>query len=214
MDSTDVWPTIHRERARLVELLATLRDDEWNTPSLCVGWRVRDVAAHVIMSAATSTPAMLVEMIRARGRFNRMIDDTARRGGSRDPYLILAEFRDHAASRRRPPGTKPLDPLMDVLVHSQDIAIPLSRDLAMPIDAGAAVARHLHAQGFPFHAARRFTGLRFVATDTELTLGAGREVRGPVAAIVLTLTGRSALVDRLTGPGVDHPALTGAGGPA
>lgn len=98
---------------------------------------------------------------------------------------------------------------MDTLVHSQDIAIPLDRRLVMPVDAAAVVARHVHGRGFPFHAARRFAGVRFVATDIDLELGDGPQVRGPVAAIVLTLTGRTALRDTLTGPGVAHPALAG-----
>lgn len=209
MDRSDVWPTIHAERARLADLLTSLSAEEWDTPSLCQGWRVRDVAAHVIMSAAVSTAAMMAEMIRARGNFDRMVDHSARRGGARSPESILADYRAHATSRRRPPGTSPLDPLMDTLVHSQDIAIPLDRRLVMPVDAAAVVARHVHGRGFPFHAARRFAGVRFVATDTDLELGDGPQVRGPVAAIVLTLTGRTALRDTLTGPGVAHPALAG-----
>lgn len=207
MDTTDIWSTIAVERIRLARLLAGLTEPEWDTPSLCDGWRIRHVAAHVIMPATTSRPAMVLEMVRARGNFNRMVDTSARRSGDRPPADILADFHTHATSRRRPPGTTPLDPLMDTLVHSQDIAIPLERDHPMPVTAGVAVARHIHGRGFPFHAARRFAGVRFVATDAELELGTGREVRGPVTAIVLTLTGRTALLDRFTGPGVDHPAL-------
>ncbi|TKV61148.1 maleylpyruvate isomerase family mycothiol-dependent enzyme [Nakamurella flava] len=207
MDTTDIWSTIAVERTRLAHLLAGLTEPEWDTPSLCDGWRIRHVAAHVIMPATTSRPAMVLEMVRARGNFNRMVDTTARRGGDRPTADILADFQTHAGSRRRPPGTTPLDPLMDTLVHSQDIAIPLGRDHPMPVTAGVAVARHIHGRGFPFHAARRFAGMTFVATDAQLELGSGREVRGPVAAIVLTLTGRTALLDRFTGPGVDHPAL-------
>ena len=37
-----------QERTELAEFLATLDREEWDAPTLCVGWRVRDVVAHVI----------------------------------------------------------------------------------------------------------------------------------------------------------------------
>jgi uncharacterized protein (TIGR03083 family) len=50
-DPDRLWSTIHRERARLLEMLRTLDEDEWDRASLCRGWRVRDVAAHTISSS-------------------------------------------------------------------------------------------------------------------------------------------------------------------
>src|SRR4028119_1253285 len=46
MDLDDVWRTIDSERTSLADVIDDLSPAEWETPSLCAGWRVRDVAAH------------------------------------------------------------------------------------------------------------------------------------------------------------------------
>ena len=35
------------ERADLAEFLATLTPEQWEAPTLCTLWRVRDVVAHI-----------------------------------------------------------------------------------------------------------------------------------------------------------------------
>lgn len=185
-----LWPTIHHERARLLGLLASLDDAEWDRPSLCAGWRVRDVAAHAISSSDYSTPTMLIGVVRARGDFNRLIDRLAREQGARPVDEIMARYERQARSRRRPPGTKPQDPLVDVLVHSQDIAIPLGRDHPMPIEPARAAAAFVWNRGFPYDAQRNHAGTRFVATDVDFTAGQGDPVEAPIADILLRMTGR------------------------
>ena len=185
-----LWATIHHERARLADLLETLSDEEWNQPSLCDGWRVRDVAAHVIASSDYSSVGMVVAAVRAGGDFNRLVDRMAREQGSSPTTQILARYGRQATSRRRPPVTKRLDPLVDVLVHSQDIAIPLGREHPMPLQPARVAASFIYTRGFPFNARRRHPGIRFVATDVEFQVGDGTPVRAPIAEIVLTLTGR------------------------
>jgi uncharacterized protein (TIGR03083 family) len=190
MDGDKLWTTIHHERARLVDLLATLTEDEWNHPSLCALWRVRDVAAHVISSADSTTLDVAVAALRSGGNFNRLVDRMARRQGARPPAEILDRYRRSATSRARPPLTKPLDPLVDVLVHSQDIAIPLGRDHPMPIEPAREAAAFVWSRGFPYDAQRKHAGTRFVATDVDFTAGEGETVEAPIAAILLRMTGR------------------------
>ena len=117
MDRDEVWRTIHAERTALADLLESLSADEWEQPSLCAGWRVREVAAHVISSPQTGVAHLVGAMWRARGSFNRCIDDEARRAAARPVADIVADYRRLDGSRRRPPGTSHLDPLLDVLVH-------------------------------------------------------------------------------------------------
>jgi uncharacterized protein (TIGR03083 family) len=38
---------LQAERASTIEILESLGDDEWNAPSACAGWAVRDVVAHM-----------------------------------------------------------------------------------------------------------------------------------------------------------------------
>ena len=90
----------------------------------------------------------------------------------------------------------------DVLVHSQDIAVPLGRDLPVPIAAARAAADRVWGMGWPFWARRRLRGMRLTAIDTDWTVGAGEEVTGPIAALLLLLlTGRTAAArPHLAGP--------------
>jgi uncharacterized protein (TIGR03083 family) len=93
--------------------------------------------------------------------------------------------------------------LFDVLVHGQDIAIPLGPPRAMPTSAARAVADRVWSTGWPFRAKRRFKGIRFSATDVDWAAGEGHAVTGPIDALLLVLTGRPAALPRLSGPGVE-----------
>jgi uncharacterized protein (TIGR03083 family) len=92
--------------------------------------------------------------------------------------------------------------LFDVLVHTQDIAVPLGLDRTMPVDAARAGAQRVWTMSWPFWARRRLRSFRFVATDTDWSAGNGVEIEGPVSALVLLFTGRTALLPLLSGPGV------------
>lgn len=199
MDTAQIWQTIDAERAATAELLAGLSDEEWTRPSLCEGWTVREVAAHLTLAPHATIGASLRDFARARGSFNRMIDQTARRSARRPAAEIVADLRGIVGTRKLAPGQKLKDALMDVMVHTQDIALPLGIDRHMPADAAIVAANHLWQMGFPFHARRRLAGHRLVATDAEWSAGEGTEVRGPIEALVMLLAGRSATIPRLTG---------------
>lgn len=201
MDKAEVWQTIDVERAALADLLETLALDEWEHDSLCAGWRVRHVAAHIISSPQASLRSTAVEMLRARGKFNRCIYEQALRAGARPVHRIVTDYRQYAGSRRHPPGTIYLDPLLDILVHTQDIVIPLGRVHPMPPAAAAAAANRVWRVPFPFWARRRFHGFRFNATDVQWRAGRGLTVEGPMEALLLVLTGRTVSLPRLTGDG-------------
>jgi uncharacterized protein (TIGR03083 family) len=213
MDSEHSWRAITHTRLRLADLLDRLDDADWERPSLCAGWRVRDVAAHVAMAPqAPGLGPMLADAVRARGSFHRLNHDVAvRHADSRPAGQLIAELRRHAASRRLPVVTNYRNILFDVLVHAQDIAVPLGRELEMPRDAAVAGAARVWVMGWPFWARRRLPGLRLIATDADWTAGHGAEVRGPIGALLLLVTGRTgAAVPRLTGPGVHQLTRSGA----
>lgn len=204
MDRDAVWQAIHQQRRLLADLLDTLTPRQWEQPSLCAGWTVRHVAAHVISSAQATTGQLLVAALRARGNFDRLVDDQARRRAARPVAEIVADYRGLDGSRRHPLGTTHLDPLLDVLVHIQDIAIPLGRSVPMPAAAARAAADHAWRSRFPFGARRKLRGFRLTATDVPWAVGHGADVRGPVESMVLLLTGRPAGLAGLTGSGLDE----------
>ena len=49
----------------------------------------------------------------------------------------------------------------------------------------------------------RLGGLRLQATDQDWSFGSGLEVNGPSEAVAMSLTGRTAALPELTGPGTD-----------
>jgi hypothetical protein len=88
------------------------------------------------------------------------------------------------------------------MVHVQDVAVPLGLTAAMPLDAARAGAERVWRMGWPFWARRRLRGLRLTAADVDWSAGEGAEVRGPVQALLLLLTGRTeTALAQLTGPG-------------
>ena len=204
MDREESWQAIAEERRALADMLAGLTPEQWESPSLCTGWRVRDVAAHVAITPLhPGLGSMLVGAVRAHGDFDRLNHDIAVRHAERAPERLVAELREHADSRRLPLVTTWANLLFDVMVHVQDVAIPLGMAHPMPVVAARAGAERVWRMGWPFHARRRLRGLRVVATDVEWAAGDGAEVRGPIGAILLLLTGRAAAAaPQLSGAGV------------
>ncbi|MFD1931632.1 maleylpyruvate isomerase family mycothiol-dependent enzyme [Nonomuraea mangrovi] len=201
MDRDEVWQAIDRERSGLADLLDDLSEQEWETPSLCEGWRVRDVAAHLTLAHIRPLTAV-VELLRARGDLNRMIRDTAVRQAALPVRQYGVLLREMVGSRKKVPGISDLEPLIDVLVHGQDIAIPLGRERPMPARPAEAAATRVWTMRGPFHAQRKLDGLELVATDCSWSVGRGSRVEGPIAAILLLLTERRAALPQLAGPGL------------
>jgi uncharacterized protein (TIGR03083 family) len=134
MDAETSWRVIAEQRRCLADLLQGLTAEQWRTPSLCTGWSVRDVAAHVALAPQPpGLGSMLVEGVRARGSFDRLNHDLAVRHATRPTDRIVAELREHADSRRLPAVTSYRNIVPDILVHGQDIAIPLGLPHPVPV---------------------------------------------------------------------------------
>jgi uncharacterized protein (TIGR03083 family) len=205
MNDNEIWAAIDVHRVRTAELLERLSDDEWRYPSLCDGWTVRDVAAHLTLQQVRLGDALL-EAVRHRGGMNRVIRGWARRQAELPREQIVAEIRAMVGSRRHNVGVTCLETLIDILVHSQDIAVPLNRKLDIDPEAAAAAATRVwsYACGSKAKVFKKIPleGFRYSATDIAWAVGAGREITGPIAAILLVLTGRLAALAELSGDGV------------
>lgn len=188
MNTDEIWRNIDDQRADLADLLETLSAEQWASPSLCEGWRVRDVAAHLTHSQM-GPGRVLLEAVKSGFRFDPMINRLTLED-NRSPAEIVAAMRAMIGSRKRIVGTKPLDPLTDVLVHGQDIAVPLGIDRPMPPVAAAACAEHLWHMTFPMQPAKRLKGIRLVATDADFTEGHGHLLTAPIRDILMVIGGR------------------------
>jgi len=201
MDPAEIRAAIEIERLDLAAELDSLSPAEWSSPSLCAGWTVQDVVAHLTLATRLGPLAAMGGVLKARGDINRMIGDAARRRSAQfTPAQLIAQLRETAGSPKRPLGTQPPDPLVDMLVHGQDIVRPLGRTRAMDPTRVAAVLPHAATSSF-YGAGKRFVGLRLVATDLDWSMGSGEEVRGTGGQLLLLLTGRPAGLDGLAGPG-------------
>jgi uncharacterized protein (TIGR03083 family) len=188
MDSDEVWRHIDSERSWLTDLLESLPEAAWDQPSLCEGWSVRDVGAHLTFSHA-GLRDVLWPAVRTGFRYNAMI----RYAAVRSPLTheqIVATLRGFVGSRRRAPLVTELEPLLDVLVHTQDICLPLGIEHPMPVQAVVTAANRVIALRGPMRLWKPPRGVRLVATDAEWAYGDGAVVEAPIQSHLLTLTGR------------------------
>lgn len=206
MDRDQSWQVVEHQRLALANLLDGLNDHQWESPSLCADWRVRDVAAHLtLMCLPPSAGSLLVDLARARGSFHRLNTLASRRRAGRPTSQLVADLRQGASSRAVPVVSNARNVLFDLLVHGQDIAMPLGLDLAMPVEAAADGASRVWEMGWPFWAQRRLRGLRLTATDVVWSVGSGDDVNGPIRGLLLLLTGRTrAAAPLLSGTGLSN----------
>lgn len=200
----EYWSAVRSLRLRIADLLESLAAQEWDAPSLCREWRVRDVAGHVAVVPTITPWRMLSVAPRARLNPNRINTLVAVQEGSRRPEEIVTLLRQHAGDQRTAKMLDPRNSLWDIIVHSQDIAIPLSRDFPVPVAATHRGLQRVWEMGWPINARKRLGGFALRATDSDWRAGTGPEVNGPALALLLLLTGRTAAaVPDLRGPGVD-----------
>jgi len=188
VDRDTVWQHIDTERAWLADLLDSLPPEAWEQPSLCAGWTVRDVGAHLTFAHARVRD-LLWPAVRAGFRYDAIVRDTALRSPLTHEQIV-ATLRGFVGSRRRVAFITDLEPLIDILVHVQDVCRPLGIDHPMPPEAAAAAADRVVSTPRPLRRWKPLRGVRLVATDVDWAHGAGDEVRKPMGTHLLTLTGR------------------------
>jgi uncharacterized protein (TIGR03083 family) len=196
---------IRDELGELVALLSALRPEEWDHPTLCARWTVRDVVGHVIggYDPKLTVWRAVAGTLRHGLRVDRYIDADARRhAAGRSPEELVAALQAVDLSR----GTGAFAPaahrLRDHLVHQQDIRRPLVRSRPIPEERLVAVLdASYRARGRrPVKVAR---GLSFSATDLSWTAGSGPLVSGPAESLVLALNRRPAVLPELSGDGLE-----------
>ena len=203
MTPVDTFAQIADERRGLAALASALTEEQRAAPSLCSGWSVHDVVAHLVVPLQVGIPRFLVAVLASRGDFDRANDRLTRRQARRPVGELTEVLRRKADSRFTPPGSGPEAPLTDLLVHGLDIRWPLGLPREVPeerVRTSLTFLTSAPAGGL----VRRGTleGLRFEADDVDWAHGSGPTVSGSAEALLLAMTGRTTALDHLGGDGV------------
>lgn len=191
------------ERRATADLLAGLTEWQWAQQSLCSAWTVKDVAVHLVPTTGKGLSEFLWATVRARGSLHKASESLVARYAARTtPTEVVADLRAGAEDRFAPPGVGVHGPYTDVMVHRLDIAVPLGIEVDRPVEPWRESLDFLvSGRGRRGFVRRGLPELTLRASDLDWSHGSGPEVAGPAAAIGLTLCGRSAWLDRLSGPG-------------
>jgi uncharacterized protein (TIGR03083 family) len=202
MTKDELFAAITVQRRQLSDTLDGLTEEQWNAPSLCAGWRVRDVVGHLLSILEIPMSRFILNVIKARS-FDAYADRIAREIGARDPKALTTAYRATSDRRFAPPLVGPIAPLADVLIHTRDI----ERPLGLPSRLDPAALRNVldyvcggKARGFV--PPSRTNDLRFDAPDLGWSVGTGPSVTGPGDAIMMAVTGRRSALADLSGDGV------------
>lgn len=199
-DSNTLWALIHAERARLAEDLAGLTAEQWQHGTLCGEWNVEQVLAHLTAGASINQRQWLQSMLAARFRpevhnQRRLVEHLGR-----TPAQTLDRFRAVIDSTTAP-SSHTAAYLGEVLVHAQDIRLPLGLPRTPAVEALLPAAEFYAARDFTVPSRTNADGLQLRATDARFTAGYGLLVTGPILALVMSMAGRDAYLDQLAGPG-------------
>jgi len=200
-DDAGLAGAVAAEYAALADLLQASDPAVWDAPSLCEGWRTREVVAHVTMPARYSGPAFLAELEAAGGDFTRLSDTVAARDGGRPVGSLLADLRSEVLHGWEPPGGGLAGAFTHCVIHGLDIveAVPLGRRL--PDERVVRLLGIIATPGAPNVFGVDLEGVELRADDLEWSYGAGVPVSGAAQALALVVCGRLLPPGRLDGEG-------------
>ncbi|WP_461172766.1 maleylpyruvate isomerase family mycothiol-dependent enzyme [Arthrobacter sp. Z1-9] len=192
--SASVWPAVHSERETLIGELESLTPEQWAQPSLCPGWDIHDVLAHLVDSAKTTRLSFLRRLIAAKFDFDKDNAIGITRERAATPEATLTEFRRIREAIKTPPAALATR-LVEVIVHGEDIRRPLGIVRSYPGESIEAALRYQLKTGtFMGGGKEHAVGFRLRASDSRFEHGSGAAVEGSVLALLMAVSGRP--VDR------------------
>jgi uncharacterized protein (TIGR03083 family) len=184
----------------LAGMLAAAPPATWDAPSLCEGWQVRHVVAHLTMPARLTPEQFGAELAAAGGDFGRLSDSVAARDATQPVADHLAALRSPLLHGWQPPGGGAAGALSHAVIHSLDVTVALDRPAVAPRDAVITVLDQLvGANGAIF--GLDLTGVRLEATDSAWSWGSGEVVQADSDRLVALLSGRTLPDGRVLGRG-------------
>jgi uncharacterized protein (TIGR03083 family) len=185
----DLRPLVAAQYLALADLLDALPSHRWDSASLCEGWRVREVVAHLTMPAHYDEAAFMAELRDCEFDFTRLSNRVATRDAQLPEEKLVADLRAESLHRWVPPGGGFHGALSHVVIHGLDITVPLGEPRRCP-DATIRIVLDDLAGGSHAHFGVDISGRSLRATDIDWTYGSGPEHRDSVEHLVLALCGR------------------------
>lgn len=202
------WRLVVEERQDILAFLRNLTSDQWEMPSLCAGWRIKDVAAHLLVDEPVQAGmAQRVLPLLAKQRFSadRLNSAWIAQNHLRASGSIIESFQEDSLRAVGVIGhlLGPAVALRALVIHHQDMRRPLHIERVVPPDRLVAALDALVTwKGSVSIGSRsRTRGLRLRALDVAWSHGDGPEVFGPGEAIVMALAGRGVALEDLEGEG-------------
>jgi uncharacterized protein (TIGR03083 family) len=198
-EEATVMALVAQEYGALADLLEGAADDAWDAPSLCEGWRTREVVAHVTMPARYDGSAFMAELEAAAGDFTALSNTVAARDAALAAATLITGLRSPTLHEWQPPGGGVTAALTHCVIHQLDIteAVPQARRIP-----DACITRVLDIVAAP-HGPTLFgvdlSGVTLRANDLDWSVGSGATVTGAAQALALVACGRRLPAGRLEG---------------
>ncbi|SDT00731.1 TIGR03083 family protein [Friedmanniella luteola] len=191
------------ERSDFLRLIEGLTPAQWDAPTLCGRWSVREVAAHVLSYEELSPASAAALFIRGRFNFARINDLALQPFQASTSQQLTDRMREHQVPQGLTSALGGGIALADGMIHQQDIRRPLQIPRVIP-PARVLKSLQIALRAPTLPSRRRASRVRLVATDTDWYLGHGPKVLGPAEALLMLVAGRSAAARDCSGPGLRH----------
>ena len=198
-DDSYLQPTVAAELTSLADLLDAASDAQWDTPSLCAGWRVREVVAHMTMAARYPEEQFMAELRRCGFDFTRLSNEIAARDASLPADELIKNLRSAVMQHWAPPGGGYRGALNHAVIHGLDVTVPLGAPRLAPDTTIRVILDDLTKGDVNERFGIDIAGRQLQATDLDWSFGAGPVLRGPAADLALVICGRSVPPGRLAG---------------
>ena len=192
-------PVVAAEFVALADLLDSATDAQWDTPSLCAGWRVREVIAHMTMAARYPEDKFMAELRRCDFDFGRLSNEIASRDAVLPSAELVANLRSDVMQHWTPPGGGYHGALNHVVVHGLDVTVPLGVPRRAPDSTIRVVLDDLTTGGIHERFGMGIDGRTLLATDIDWSYGSGPPLRGKAEDLALVLCGRTVPAGRIEG---------------
>lgn len=198
-DDASLQPVVAAEFLALADLLESASDAQWDTSSLCEGWRVREVIAHMTMAARYPDEKFMAELRRYDFDFGRLSNEIASRDAVLPTNELMANLRSDTMQHWAPPGGGYHGALNHVVIHGLDVTVPLGVPRRSPDETIRIVLDDLTQGDVHARFGTSIEGRSLQATDLDWSYGSGSPLRGAAEDLALVLCGRILPPGRMEG---------------